>query len=222
VAACTRCSHADRASRGRSGFPYRTQAATPATLRDTRADTKAGRLSGGRERPEIRQRYAFARPRRSGVMLGHAGCPPLPREQERALARFLQALTEASGGMRSSAGEDPRHRNATVAIVASTASSCLLGATELCAPHNRRLLTDDRRLAVRRFPNARSPTGGLRRRTMVARPIAKRERDRRTLGRTDRGLSDTTSAAPIGIGWRMFTSRRLVLIILLEATPPPA
>jgi hypothetical protein len=47
------------------------------------------------------------------------GCPPLPREQERALARFLQALREAPGRMRSSAGEDPRHRNATVAPAAT-------------------------------------------------------------------------------------------------------
>ena len=45
---------------------------------------------------------------------------PFRRKEERALARFLQTPTEASGGMRSSAGEDPRHRNATNAIESTT------------------------------------------------------------------------------------------------------
>ena len=39
------------------------------------------------------------------------------RKEKPALARFLQTPIGASGGMRSSAGQDPRHRNATNRIV---------------------------------------------------------------------------------------------------------
>jgi hypothetical protein len=49
--------------------------------------------------------------------IGRQSC--LPGKEERALARFLQAPPEASGEMRSSAGEDPRHRNATSAAAAA-------------------------------------------------------------------------------------------------------
>jgi len=50
------------------------------------------------------------------------------RKEERALAPFLQAPTEASVGMRSrSAGEDPRHRNATHSPVVPWAGGRLHG-----------------------------------------------------------------------------------------------
>jgi hypothetical protein len=51
------------------------------------------------------------------IRAGSADSPALLREEERALARFLQTLPEGSSGMRSSAGEDPRHRNATASVV---------------------------------------------------------------------------------------------------------
>jgi hypothetical protein len=57
---------------------------------DTRADVEAGRGFGRPERRASRQRWASRRPRLSGVVIGHAGCPPLPRKEESALAQFLQ------------------------------------------------------------------------------------------------------------------------------------
>ena len=49
---------------------------------------------------------------------------------------------------------------ATVPIVAPTPVAVTPATTELCAPHNRRLLTDDRRLAASRLPErARRPAG---------------------------------------------------------------
>ena len=50
----------------------------------------------------------------------------------------------------------PRYCNATVPTVTSAVWSRLLATTELCAPHNRRLLRDDRRLAGRASLNGLS------------------------------------------------------------------
>ena len=50
-------------------------------------------------------------------------------------------------------------RFATVPIVALTAWLCLSATTELCAPHNRRLPTDDRERAAPRFPTDDPDTG---------------------------------------------------------------
>jgi hypothetical protein len=49
----------------------------------------------------------------------------LPKE-EQVLARFQQASTEASGAIRSSARQDPRHRNAThPAVLPRAADDCM-------------------------------------------------------------------------------------------------
>jgi hypothetical protein len=48
---------------------------------NVRASMKAS-CSARRDAPEIRQRCASPRPRRSGVVIGQTGCPPLPRLRE--------------------------------------------------------------------------------------------------------------------------------------------
>src|SRR3954453_24122261 len=54
-----------------------------------------------------------------------------------------------------------RLRYATVSTVASTAWARPPATTELCAPHNRRLLTDDRRLAAPRLPERTQRPAGV-------------------------------------------------------------
>ena len=58
---------------------------------------------------------------------------------------------------------------------------------------------------------------------MVARPIAKRERDGRSLRRTDNWLIEPASAAPMGMGGRTSTSRSLLLVVqrISQLDDPP-
>jgi hypothetical protein len=92
-----------------------------------------------------------------------ARSPAPPSTRQRATAKLRAATEDASVAPRDSSF-------ATVPTVASTALPCPPATTELCALHNRRLLTDDRGFASSRLPAGRIS----HRRRRRSRPAASR------------------------------------------------